>query len=310
MEITKEPVQIHLIVKEALKLLQASIPTTITIRQDVDPSSGLIMASPTQIHQVIVNLCTNAYQAMGEDGGILSVSLNPVQLDHNFAHSNPPLQEGEYIRLMVNDTGSGIDKTIQERIFDPFFTTKRKGVGTGLGLATVHGIVTELNGSISVESEPGEGTSITVYLPKIKNRSSINSEKKPINIPAGKGEHILIIDDDHMLLKMTDQMLRKIGYRVTAKHSSREALDTFMKDPDSFDIIFTDQVMPEMTGAQLAKKILAVRPEIPIIIATGFSEKIDPESARALGIRKFIQKPFTRTILAETIREVIEESGE
>ncbi|OPZ58555.1 MAG: Wide host range VirA protein [Deltaproteobacteria bacterium ADurb.Bin510] len=297
----QEEVQVYLIVKEALKLLKASLPATISLRQNVESSSGAVLADPTQIHQIIMNLCTNAYHAMGEDGGELRVELSSIEVDAGFAQDHPPLRPGAHLRLTVSDTGSGMDEATQARIFEPFFTTRKQGSGTGLGLAIVHGIVTGLGGCISVQSRPGSGSTFEVYLPKHEAAALPAAADEAEAAPRGAGQHILVVDDDQALLKMTSLILSKLNYRVTACGSAVEALAAFAAAPADFDLVFTDQIMPRMTGAQFAVKVMELRPEIPVIIATGFSEKLTPEAARQLGLRHFLQKPFTRQQLARVI---------
>ena len=296
----QEEVQVFLIAKEALKLLKASLPSTISLRQNIANYSGAVMADPTQIHQIIMNLCTNAYQAMGEDGGELRLELTAVDLDANFALSHPPLKPGAHLRLTVSDSGAGMDEATQARIFEPFFTTKKQSRGTGLGLAIVHGIVSGLGGAITVQSQLGHGSTFTVYLPKLLTADAAATAVVE-EVPRGAGERILVADDDPALLKMVCLMLTKLNYRVTACATALEALKTFAAEPASFDLVLTDQIMPGMTGAQFAIKLLELRPDLPIIIATGFSEKITPEIAQELGLRHFLQKPFTQQQLASVI---------
>ena len=302
-----EEVHVFLIAKETLKLLKASLPATISLRQNIENYSGAVLADPTQIHQIIMNLCTNAYHAMGEDGGELRLELKTYEVDERFAQTHPPLKPGAHLRLSVSDTGAGMDEATQARIFEPFFTTKQQGKGTGLGLAIVHGVVTGLGGAISVQSQLGRGTTFEVYLPKTKAASE-PLEAAAGDVPVGAGERILVVDDDQALLKMTSLMLTKLNYRVTACARAVEALELFTAEPDSFELVLTDQIMPGMTGAQLAVNLMAIRPSIPIIIATGFSEKITPESARELGLRSFLQKPFTRQQLGGAIHAELNDS--
>jgi len=300
----RKPVQIHLIIREALKLLQASLPSNIEIRQNIDTESGAVLADPTQIHQVIMNLCTNAYHAMRESGGVMTISLAKVEVDIKFVKQHPNLHEGQYIRLSVSDTGHGMDQATMERIFDPFFTTKGMGEGTGLGLSVVHGIVSSHDGEITVYSEPGKGSTFHVYLPRADGDVEQEvSRDEPI--PKGK-ERVLFVDDEKEIAVMAKEMLERFGYKVTLKTSSIEALKAFRTHPNKFDIIITDQTMPHMTGTQLAKELMNIRTDIPIILTTGFSEMITPEKAKEMGIREYIMKPIVARDLGKIIREVLD----
>ena len=300
----RKPVQVHLIVKEALKLLRSSIPSTIKIREDIDTKSGMVIADPTQIHQVIMNLCTNAYQAMDDHGGLMHVVLEKVMVDSDFIKIHPQLQEGPYIRLSVNDTGEGIDSQTLERIFDPFFTTKSQGKGTGLGLATVHGIVTNLQGIIHVDSTVGQGSTFSVYLPCTEKGISDQKIMKE-GFPHGQGERILLIDDETSIVQIEKQMLEDLGYIVTIKTDSIEALESFRMLPDQFDLVITDMTMPNLTGVDLSHRILEIRPDIPIILCTGFSDKINKERAQELGIQEYLEKPFDKAAFAWAINRAL-----
>ncbi|MCK4837920.1 MAG: response regulator, partial [Desulfobulbaceae bacterium] len=303
----RKPLQIHLIIKEALKLLRASIPKTIEFRENIDQNCGMVMADPTQIHQVMMNLCTNAYQAMRETGGILAVELSRVEItqaDQKVAGLH--LLPGPYIELQVSDTGHGMPRSLQERIFEPYFTTKDKGKGTGMGLALVHGIVKSHEGHITVYSEPGKGSSFQVYLPRIETIPLHPETEINQAIPTGN-EMILVIDDEDFIVNFEQLALEEFGYRVTATTSSVEALEIFSEQPENFDLIITDMTMPTMTGAELAQKILAARPEIPIILCTGFSELINEQKAKAIGIREYIMKPIIISEIALAVRRVLDE---
>ncbi|MBW1740158.1 MAG: response regulator [Deltaproteobacteria bacterium] len=302
----RKPLQIHLIVKEVLKLLRASLPTTIEIRQNIQSQSSTILADPTQIHQVMMNLCTNAYYAMRERGGVLEVSLSEidVDLDAEALPQHLDMKPGPYVKLTVSDTGPGMEPAVLERIFDPYFTTKGLGEGTGMGLAVVHGIVKGHGGGITVHSKLGQGTTFHVYLPRFE--SAVAPEARTAEpIPKGK-EHILFVDDEEQLVRMAHQALKRLGYEVTVRTSSVEALEAFRAQPDKFDIVITDQTMPNMTGIGLAKELLRIRPDIPIILCTGFSEAITPERAKAMGIREFIMKPIVTSDIAKSIRRVLD----
>jgi PAS domain S-box-containing protein len=303
----REPVQLGSIVKEALKMLRRSLPTTIDIRQNIEKESGTVLADAIQIHQVLMNLCTNAAHAMGDTGGVLNVDLSDVDLDIDAAANFPGLKPGPYVRLTVSDTGHGIDGSILERIFDPFFTTKDKGKGTGMGLAVVHGIVKSYSGAITVYSEPEQGATFHVYFPR--SERVIGSSTGTGNggpSPAGGKEEILFVDDEKQLVNMGKQMLERLGYHVTPCTSSVEAIEAFRAQPQKFDLVITDQTMPNITGLELAKKLMEVRLDIPVILCTGFSEVILKEKNKAVNIRKILMKPIVAHDLAVTIRKVLD----
>jgi PAS domain S-box-containing protein len=301
----RRPMQISPIVKEALKLLRASLPTTIDIRQNIKTQSGMVLADPTHIHQVLMNLISNAAYAMREKGGVLEVSLTDVDINPDGAA--PPhldLKPGPYLKLTVSDTGHGIEQAIMERIFDPFFTTKRPGEGTGMGLAVVHGIVKSYGGAILVDSKPGKGSTFDVFFPRIEG-NVLPEVDSAAPMPTGN-EHILFVDDEAALADMVEQMLERLGYSIVTKTSSLDALEVFKIQPDQYDLVITDQTMPHMAGVDLAKEIMRIRPEIPVILCTGFSEVISAEEAKALGIHAFLMKPFATRALAETIRRALD----
>lgn len=301
----REPIGIAPVLKEALNLLKSSLPSTITIREKIDDDpSEVVLADPSQIHQVLMNLCTNAAHAMREEGGVLEVSLVGVNIDQNAASSHVDLKLGPYLRLTVTDTGEGMDREIMERIFEPFFTTKERSEGTGMGLAVVHGIVRNHGGAITVYSEVGKGSTFNVFFPRIKSaiaRESIAS----MDIPRGK-ERILLVDDEEPVLRSERTMLESLGYKVVALGKSDEALKLFRAQPQEFNLVITDQTMPTMTGSELSRKLLQIRSDISIILCTGFSEIMDEDKARTKGIREFVMKPFTTKEMAETIRRVLD----
>ena len=298
------PVQVRLVLKEALKLLRASIPTTVEMRQDIR-SEANVMADPTQIHQLIMNLCTNSAHAMRDHGGVLRVELKEKNLDADIIDKYLGLGPGTYLELAVRDTGHGISRENIEKIFDPYFTTKQKGEGTGLGLAMVQGIVQSCGGIVTVDSDLGKGTDFIIYLPVIqKDRDGI--EDRELILPLGS-EHILFIDDEPSIAQVGKQMLESLGYQVTTRTSSIEVLELYSNQPDRFDMVITDMTMPYMTGDNLARKLIEIRPDIPIILCTGYSNKISHEIAEALGIRAFVMKPLIMRDLAQTIRKVIDE---
>jgi len=297
------PIQMGLIAKEVLKLLRSSLPTTIDIRQSIQ-SQSVILSDPTQLHQIVMNLCANAAHAMREKGGTLEIALTDVELDSDFASTHPEIQPGDYQKLMVSDTGHGMTPEVMSRIFDPFFTTKPVDEGTGLGLSVVHGIVKDCGGTITVYSEPGKGTTFNLYFPIIKDKA----EEKPGEykiIPTGT-ERILVVDDEKAIIDISKKILTSLGYAVEVRTSSIEALELLKAMPDKFDLIITDMTMPQMTGDKLAMELMKVRPDIPVILCTGFNEKITKERAEAMGIKAFLMKPLLKEEMAHKIRKVLD----
>jgi PAS domain S-box-containing protein len=304
-----KPMQMNLIVKEALKLLRSSIPSSIDIRHDIPSDFGMTLADPTQMHQIIMNLCTNAYHAMREKGGVLEVSLTRIELGLYDQINNMSLTPGPYLMLTVRDTGTGIEHEILERIFEPYFTTKGNEEGTGLGLSAVHGIVKSHGGEITVSSEPGKGSTFRVYLPLIKDAPDEPGIQCMEPLRRGT-ERVLIVDDEKHLVRIFEQMLGGLGYHVTSFTNSLEALETFRSQPERFDLILTDLTMPKMTGVELAQKLMAIRPDIPIIVSTGYMEETTREKVMALGVREYLMKPINMSEIAQTVRKVLDEAGE
>jgi PAS domain S-box-containing protein len=294
-----KPIQLSLAIQEPLKLLRASIPSTIDIRQDIR-STSMALADPTQIHQVLMNLSTNAAHAMREKGGTLNIELSDFTFLSPLEAPGQDMLPGAYLKVSVSDTGCGIEPEIMRRMFDPFFTTKTAGEGTGLGLSVVHGIVKSHNGFITVDSEKGKGSVFNIFLPKTEQDCRIINEADSAIL--GGHECILVVDDEDALIEMEKHALEKLGYTVIPKADSREALSAFKNDSKKFDLVITDQTMPHMTGVDLAKELISVRPDIPIVLCTGFSEKVNADSAKAMGIRAFLMKPFTIEEIARTIR--------
>lgn len=302
----KRPVKIQFTVREALKLLRNSIPSTIEIRDSIDAELGPVHADPTQIHQVIMNLATNAYQAMQERGGILEVGLQILQNGYlEDEKSKIDLPSGKYAWLTVSDTGHGMDKAVIERIYDPYFSTKGPGKGTGMGLAVVHGIVKGHGGDIKVFSKIGEGSTFHVYFPLIETMTPESETITERPAPTGT-EHILFVDDEEAIVLMTQQMLERLGYQVTSHTSSVEALEAFRAKPDAFDLVITDMTMPNMTGIELVPRLREIRADIPVIICTGFSEMVDEEKAKDMGILAYIMKPIVKDEIAVNIRKVLD----
>jgi PAS domain S-box-containing protein len=299
----RKPIQVAHIVKEAVKMLRASLPSTISIEQHIEKDTGVIEADPTQIHQVLMNLCTNAAHAINEKDGVLKIHLGNIELDQKAAADIPGLKTGSYLKLSVSDSGEGIRPEARQKIFNPYFTTKEKGKGTGLGLAVVQGIVKSNNGAVTVESEVGKGAAFHVYLPTIKRKLAADGE---ISTPLPMGcEHILLIDDEHPLVEIGRQMLERLGYSVAARTSSIEALELFKADPHRFDLVITDIVMPNLTGDKLAKKIIDIRNDIPVVLCTGYSEKFTHRNASEMGIHSFLMKPLVMRDLANTVRQAL-----
>ncbi len=296
-------IQLHLLVKETLKLLRASIPATIEIRQEISSESGYVTADPTQLHQVMMNLCTNAAQAMEEKGGVLAVLLTRVALRAEDLAGEPDLMPGPYLKLSVRDTGVGIAPEIMDKIFDPYFTTKSVGKGSGMGLAVVHGIVKKNGGMIRVHSQSGHGATFEVFLPVTMEAVEVDPATDEA-IPLGRG-HILFVDDEETIASMAQGLLPTLGYTTTTLTDSSKALELFRSQPDQFDLVITDQTMPRMTGEQLACALITIRPDIPIILCTGYSPQIDGAKARAAGIKAFLMKPFEKKELAQTILRLL-----
>ncbi|MEE4358101.1 MAG: response regulator [Desulfococcaceae bacterium] len=299
-----EPLQIHLIVKEVLKLMRASLPSTIEIRQHVK-DCGMVLADPSHIHQMLMNLISNAFHAMEETGGCLTVALEDIHLLPEEICGEEMLP-GDYIRLRVADTGSGMDSLTEEHIYDPYFTTKEQGKGTGLGLSVVHGIVKSCKGHIRVDTAPGKGTEFTIYLPQAYAwKPGEKQQKNSDPLPRGN-ECILIADDEIQILHMLRQMLERLGYQVSAHRNSADALAVFRAIPQQFDLLITDYTMPHMDGLHLAKQIKSIRPDIPILLCTGYSERVNRETAEASGIKGFMLKPISKKDLAETVRRLLD----
>ena len=300
-----KPILLQGIIREALKLLRATIPVTIEIREaisDCDPVS----ANATQMNQIVMNLCTNAYYAMRDHGGILAVSLKSIHISPENYIANLDLPTGKHVRLEISDTGVGIGKENLERIFEPYFTTKPVNEGTGLGLSVVHGIVRNYGGNITVYSEVGKGTSFHIYLPVIIQDEEIFESIENVRLENGT-ENILLVDDDEIIGGMVKEQLTRLGYQVTVLTSGIDALEIFRKNPEQTDIVITDMTMPKMTGAELAAALLEINPELPIILCTGFSELIDRDKAFDIGIKEFLMKPVSLYDISGAVRTVLDE---
>ena len=302
----RKPLLLAPIMKEALKLLRGTLPSTIDIQQTIAADCPPILADATQMHQIIMNLCTNAYHAMREQGGILDVRLEKIEFHEEKEAGQLIIPPGQYARMSITDSGHGMTPDVRDRIFEPYFTTKRGRDGTGLGLSTVHGIVKLHDGAVTVYSEPGDGTTFNVFLPictpDIEERES-GTPAPPL--PRGNGELILAVDDEEAIVQMIEIALRHLGYDVEAYGSSVKALEAFENNPDRYDCVITDQTMPTLTGADLARRLLQKRPDLPIVLCSGFSEAINDEKARELGIREYIMKPMTTRVLADAVHRVL-----
>jgi nitrogen-specific signal transduction histidine kinase/ActR/RegA family two-component response regulator len=301
-----KPVQIDIIVKEVLQFIRSSIPTTIEIKSNNIDSDSLIMGNQTQVHQIMMNLFTNAAYAMEENGGVLTVSLKDTVIERRFGKGSIGLKNGDYVKLSVSDTGTGIPPDIIDSIFDPYFTTKGPGEGTGMGLAMVHGIVESYGGKITAKSTYGTGTTFTIYLPVTRKRKT-QRQYKHEQLPTGT-ERILFVDDEAPIAKMGALNLEGLGYSVKIRTSSLEALELFRVKPNTFDLVVTDMTMPNMTGDKLAVELMKIRPDIPIILFTGYSKKISNETASEIGIKAFAYKPVVKKDLAKTVRKVLDEA--
>ena len=299
----KKPLDLSPIVKEVIKLLRATIPSTIEIRDMIAPAIRSVLADPTQIHQVLMNLCTNAAQALREKGGVIGVSLQDINLPQDIETTNPELHPGAYVVLKVADTGAGIEPDSLGRIFDPFFTTKSKGEGTGLGLSVVYGIVKEYGGAVVAQSEPGSGAIFRIYLPALELEVERRNDCS-ISIPRGS-ERILFVDDEKELAEMGRHMLESLGYRAISMSDSEKALQHFLAEPFRYDVIITDMTMPGMTGLELSGEVLKIRPDMPMIICTGYNETITDEKAKRLGVRELLMKPLSLKEFATSIRRAL-----
>ncbi len=301
----QRPVRLVQIVEDALKFLRFSIPTSIEIRQNIqDDTDDSILADSTQINQVMINLCTNAAHAMEDTGGVMTIGIQNIYLDQISAAVYPDMPPGNYVKLTVSDTGPGIDPEIKDRIFDPYFTTKEVGKGSGIGLSVVHGIVKNHSGAISVDSKFGKGTTLSILFPAAGEEAVIETE--PDEKLSTGNERILFVDDEESMAEIGRRRLERLGYQVESKTNSIEALELFRADPDQFDLVITDMTMPHITGDKLVKEVLKIRPGMPTILCTGFSEKINEEKAKEIGVREYIEKPFNRGKLSRLVRKVLD----
>jgi nitrogen-specific signal transduction histidine kinase/CheY-like chemotaxis protein len=291
-------------VEDALKLFQASIPSTVTLRREIDPNAGHVRGDLTQLNRVIINLCTNAYHAIQESSGEMGITLGVVEFEEKSADRPPSLRPGRHVLIKIFDTGMGISPEDKTRIFDPFFTTKDLGKGTGLGLSTVQNIIHAHGGTITVESEIGAGSTFRIYLPSIEHGEPEPTTRDSI-IPTGN-EHILVVDDEEQVIRMQKRLLEPLGYRVTSMTSSLEALLAFRDSPNRFDIVVTDQTMPELTGTKLAGELLRIRPDLPIILTSGYANSVAETQISELGIDAFLPKPISKYDMGHTLRRLLD----
>lgn len=301
----RQVIDISPVTRDVISMLQAALPKTITINLDdrLD-SRGLVLAEPTEYEQILMNLCTNAGHAMTA-GGTLDILMSLVEVDADLVKAHPNLSPGSHVHLSVRDNGVGIGPDLLDRVFEPFFTTKAQGEGTGLGLAVVHGIVTSLGGEISVSSTLGEGSVFNIFLP-CQTRVALPQEASKAGLAQGEGEHVLVVDDEPGVLALLSDMLEALEYRATCFKSSREALEHFRRYPYSYDLVFTDQTMPGLTGVELARAILAIRPDIPVVLCTGYSQMIDTEVSRDIGIKEFLHKPLLFEDLSRVLNTLLD----
>jgi CheY-like chemotaxis protein len=301
------PLKLTPLIRESLELLRATLPSTIAIRHDLGSGQGAVMADPTMIHQVVMNLCSNAAHAMSDSGGLLKVTLEQVVLDKAEAQRFAELEPGAYQIITVADNGAGMDQATQDRIFEPFFTTKEPGQGTGMGLAVVHGIVKSMKGAILLESAPGEGSSFHVYLPQLAVEPTEYEQPSLDQMPRGK-EKVLFVDDEQALADLGARILRRLGYQVQSFTQSRQALTAFQQAPEAYDLVITDQTMPGLTGLELANAVRALRPNFPIILCTGHSDQVSESNASDMAISLFLFKPLSAANLAQAVRQVLDNS--
>jgi CheY-like chemotaxis protein/two-component sensor histidine kinase len=297
----RSAVQVQSIVAETLDLLAASLPGHVRLERTLEAGEATVMGDATQIHQVVMNLCANAVQAM-KGRGTLTVALDVVERAEAVAATSR-LAAGRYVRLQVRDTGSGIPAGVLERIFDPFFTTREVGVGTGLGLSLVHGIVTDLGGGIDVESTPGKGTAFTVYLPWSSERAAVTTIDE--HVPHGEGEVIMLVDDEEALVRLGEEVIASLGYEPVGFTSSSEALAAFRESPQRFDAVLSDEAMPDMPGTELARQLRALRPELPIVLMSGYVTPQFSARARELGIQEVLSKPLVTGDIARSLAKVL-----
>jgi CheY-like chemotaxis protein len=303
----REPVDVPTILRESIKLLRITIPRSIEIVERIDTGPAMSLADPTQIQQVLMNLGSNAAHAMRDRGGVLEIGLEGTDLDERAVAEYIDLRPGPYLKLTVKDTGQGMSPEVRARIFEPFFTTKKLGEGTGMGLAVVHGIVKSHGGTITAASEPGRGSTFTLYLPKLTG-ARLAEAPRTEELPTGSGR-VLFVDDEDLQVRAMSKLLEHLGYKVTAMSDPRAALDLFRREPAAFDIVIADQTMPRLSGLELAEEMLRIRPGLPVILCSGYSETVNEEGALAAGVTAFLPKPFSVKEIATAIRRSLPGPG-
>jgi len=304
----KEPVVISIVLRDSLALLRALLPSTIEIQQNMEGNNSIILADPAQIQQILMNLCTNSVYAMAGKCGTLEISLTDIDITQETVHLYEKLKPGQYVKLSISDTGHGMNSTVMKRIFEPYFTTRKFGEGIGMGLPVVHGIVKSHKGEIKVYSEIGKGTQFHIYFPCLTRSRYENMAKETEQLIVQEGKkYILFVDDRKEIVNIGNRLIKKLGYEVIATTCSIEALEIFRNKPDKFSLVITDQTMPNMSGIALARELMRIRPDIPVILCTGYSEQVNEEQALSTGIREFIMKPFTMNNLANSIRNILGE---
>ena len=306
-EQSRKPVLLGPVVEDTLQMLRTTLPSTIEIQSDLKEAQSLILGDATQINQILVNLCTNAAHSMRRSRGILKISLKGIETGDTHSLQHPELSPGSYVCLAVNDTGEGMDRETRERIFEPFFTTKGPGEGTGIGLSVVHGIVKSHGGKLFVQSDLGKGSLFEIFFPRIDGKE--DSPERIVEVPPSDNEQILLVDDEELVVAVVSEMLRTLGYKVFSVQRSSEALELFQTQSDRFHLIITDLTMPGMNGMELAAGALQVRPDIPIILSTGFSDDTIREEAATIGIRKILSKPFVLQELASSVQDALDQGG-
>jgi len=302
----RQPLRLHLLIQETLQLLRAALPSTIDIRAFLNTTSGTVVANPTQLQQVLMNLVNNAAYVMRTTGGVLEVHLDEVDIPPASTTASPALPLGPSLRLTVRDTGAGMAPEVMARIFEPFFTTKGQGEGTGLGLAVAYGIIASHGGTITVASTPGQGTTFVIYLPRVAEEPPVEgrAEGRMVELLSAGKERILFVDDEEALTNLAREMLGRLGYDVTVYTSGFDALAAFRAAPQDFDLVITDQTMPAMSGEALVRALRRIRPDIPVILCTGYSRLIDAGQAAALGIDALLMKPVETETFIHTVQQV------
>ncbi|RPH40510.1 MAG: response regulator [Desulfobulbaceae bacterium] len=293
----------RIVVKEAIKLLRSALPSTISIKYQIPSQASLVIADPSEVHQILMNLCANANQAMAGQNGTLTISLEHLEVDSFFAQSRPGLQPGPHLVLTVSDTGRGMSREVQTKIFGPIFSTNRQGEGAGLGLSVLHGIVSDMGGAIAIMSEAGHGSTFQIFLPHAPNEDVPGGDKNP-TLTRGNGQHILVIDDESEILEMLTILLEDLNYQAITYVNPQEALKHFNEDPAAYDLVLTDLTMPIMNGMELSQAVLNIRPDIPVILCTGFSQNVEPEDALQTGIRVYLTKPVLQAQLSATLSSI------